>query len=396
MIALKGRSVVCYPSIAPYRELSIVSPAEGKRVIVVRSSHVSNAGRMQNTLRMLSEAGFETSAYCWDRLAEHPKFETMEGCTVRNSHVRGAYGRRSLLFYTPLWWVFEFFYLLFHRVDCIYATDIDTVVPALCVKVFKRTKVIFDVYDFFADRHTNAPELRPILGALERFCAHRADAVLVPDKARLHNFRDRLPKRLIIAENCPYDRTDPNQEKPLNADLVIFYAGAIMKYRGLEKLIYATNGLPGVRVVIAGRILDPECGALIEKADQVEFLGLVSREEAVRRTIEADAIYCYYDPVIPNNRAANSTKMFEALMCSTAVIMNSEPPTARLVAEYDCGSCLPFEDDEGLRAVIEAWSTDHALARQAGLNARRAFEERFNWERVSAPILELFQEWDFI
>jgi glycosyltransferase involved in cell wall biosynthesis len=313
---------------------------------------------------------------------------------VVNCHAPGAYKSLMLAVYVPIWWVYEFFYLLFHRVDCIYAADLDTVVPALCAGFLKRAKVIFDIHDSLAAQTQTVPKrLRPCLTFMERICARLADVVLIPDASRVEMLGRKPPKRLVVAENCPYDRIAPALRKPENKDLVIFYAGLIANYRGLEKLVRVTAGLEGVKVVIAGRILDPFYEDLFKKTPQIEYLGILSREQAQQRTFDADAVYCYYDPAKEINRRANSTKMFESFMCGTAVLANSEPPSMKLVQEHGCGSYLPFDDDEGLRDVIMRWRDNRELARQAGRNGRRLFETRYNWAVVSQPILELFREW---
>ncbi|MDX9975872.1 MAG: glycosyltransferase family 4 protein [FCB group bacterium] len=363
-----------------------------KRVVIIRSDSGVRDSRLQKELRMLVEAGFETTLLGWDREREQPKREIKDGYRIHRCHIRAKYGSKKLFLTMPLWWIYEFFFLLVHRFDAIHACDFDTVVPALLIKSIKRTPVIYDIYDFYAAKSRTVPApMRRFFGAAEQMCARWADAVVIVDASRAYLFGERPPKDFVVAMNCPYDSVDSSWRKPANGPLTIFYGGAIATFRGIEKLVELTRDLDGVRVVLAGWITNDKYRALIDGAPHVEYLGMVSYPEALKRTYECDAVYSYYDPVHEINRTANSSKMFDAFMCATAVLANGEPPAAKVVADRECGSLLPFEDDEGLRDVILRWRDDREEAQRLGRNGRRLFEEELNWEAAAEKIMGLYR-----
>jgi len=342
---------------------------------------------------MLVEAGFETTLLCWDRERECPKCERLDGYEARRCHLRAPYGNRWLFLLTPLWWVYELVFLLTHRADCIHACDFDTIVPALCVKLLKRVPVVYDIYDLYSVKSATIPGwLRGVFAKAERVCARRADAVVIVDDARRYLLGPREPRRVVVAMNCPYDAVEPEWHKPDNEHLVIFYGGLIGRYRGIEKLARVTAGLEDVRVVIAGWVTDEECGRLARESPHIDFVGTIDYDEALRHTFNADAVYSYYDPALEINRTANSSKMYDALMCGTAVLANREPPAAQIVEEYDCGALLPYDDDEALRDTIVTWRDDRALVRRLGANGREAFESSYNWPRMAERILGVYAE----
>lgn len=369
-----------------------------KRVIVIRSKPAAHCGRTLNVLRMVQEAGFEARALCWDRSRTRPSTEDLRGAPVRNSHVPGRYSSKVLLAMVPVWWIRELFYLLVHGAECYYAVDLDTGAPALAATVLRklarrRTCLVYDIADFYTAKAVALPlVLRRPLDALERFIAGQADVVVMPDAARTYLLGSTRPRRVIILPNTPYDLVDPNWKKLDREEFVLFYAGSLAPHRGIRKLVRVTEELEKVRVVIAGQTKDPERLALFERARHVEYLGLISRAEVVRRTFEADAVYSYYDPVLEINRTANSTKLYEAMMCGTPVVCNSEPPSTRVVVETGCGVCLPYDDEEGLRRTILEWRDNREAAREMGRRGRRAFEERFNWPANAQPLVEFLRE----
>ena len=363
------------------------------KLTVLRSGPALHNGRMMNEMRTFVGAGICVSAYCWDRNREFPATVEREGYLIHHCHARGGYGSKGLLLQMPLWWVHAFRWLLRERPDAVHAVDFDTVVPALVYRALRRAPVVFDVYDFFSAKSRGMPTaLKPLVSAAERFCARRADGVVIVDEARRYLLGDRPPRRLVVAENCPYDMVDPAWRKPQHGPFTIFYAGLIARYRGIRKLIRVTEGLEGVRVRVAGFIKDERYREALGAAPHVEYLGALDRQDVIRHTFDASAVYSYYDPALEINRTANSTKMFEAFMCGTPVLANSEPPSAKVVAEAACGACLPYADEDALRATITAWRDHPEEAAQFGRNGRRLFEERFDWARVSRRVLDLYRE----
>lgn len=364
-----------------------------KKVIVIRSDSGARDSRLQKELRMFVEAGYDTTLLCWDRQQEQPKHETKEGYTVHRCHLRAPYASKRLFLMMPFWWIYEFVYLLFHRVDVIHACDFDTVVPALKVGFLKRIPVVYDIYDFYSVKSSTIPApLKKLFRVAEQICARWASAVIIVDASRAYLFGKRPPKRIEVAMNCPYDSVDPAWRKPDDGPFTIFYGGAIAEYRGMEKLAEVTRDLQNVRVVLAGWITNERYQRLLDSSPHLEYVGMMSYTEALRRTYEADAIYSYYDPELEINRTANSSKMFDAFMCATPVLANSEPPAAKVVAEHDCGSLLPFHDDAGLRDTIIRWRDNRTEARRLGRNGRRLFEQELNWESAATRILAIYDQ----
>lgn len=373
-------------------------PSMSVEVLLIRSRPVADQGRYLNTLRMFREHGFTARTLCWDRQRQRPKTETIEGFFVRNARVPGAFSNRSLLFWVPLWWVYEFFYLIFHPAHCYYAADLDTAVPVLIWVKFLRLfglkpSFVFDIADFYTAKAMALPKplYRP-LNAVERLLAVQADATVIPDEARVYLLEGAQPKRLFFVPNTSYDKVKPEWEKKDNHELVLFCAGSLTPDRGVTKLIEATKGLDRVRVVFAGRAISQEQVEEFQQSPHVEYLGLIPQEEVLHRTVEADVVYSYYDPSLEINKTANSTKIFEAMMCGTAILCNSEPPSTRIVQETGCGVCLPYSDDDGLRQTIIQWRDLREITREMGRRGRKAFEERYSWPVTAAPLAAFLHE----
>jgi len=258
-----------------------------KRVVVVRSDSGTRDSRLQKELRMFVEAGFETMLLCWDRDVEHRKCETKDGYTVRRCHLRAPYASRRLFLLTPLWWAYEFLHLLTHKADCIHACDFDTVVPALLVKLLKRTRVVYDIYDFYSVKSRTIPALlKRFFRSAEHLCARAADGVIIVDASREYLLGKNLPERLAVAMNCPYDAVDPSWKKNESRLFTIFYGGLIAPYRGIRKLARVTAELDNVKVVIAGWITDDSYRELFDKSPCLLVLRSRARDQSDGQLIQ--------------------------------------------------------------------------------------------------------------
>ncbi len=369
-----------------------------KEILMIRSRPVADRGRNLNMLRMFKEMGVPASVLCWDRARQRPQRETIDGAPIYNAHLPGAFSNRSLLLWVPLWWVFEMLYLVFHPSKYIHATDLDSAVPVLLwtklMRIFgKRVTFVFDIADFYVAKAAALPKiLHAPLTWLEQFLARHADAVVIPDEARLYLLGDTKPKRLFIVPNTTYDRVKPEWHRNTSKDLVIFYGGTLTPDRGVEKLVQITEGMENIRLVIAGRAVNEEQVAWFNRKPHVSFLGLIPQEEVLQRMYAADAVYSYYDPTLEINKTANSTKTFEAMMCGTAILCNAEPPSTRIVQEIGCGVCLPYSDDDALRQTILAWRDNRHIPREMGRRGRKAFEEQLSWPMTAAALAEFLRE----
>ncbi len=296
----------------------------------------------------------------------------------------------------PVWWIFEFLFLIRHRTDCIHACDFDTLPPALAVKLLNGTKVVYDIYDIYSAKSGTIPAiLKRFFRVAEQKCARLADGVVLPDAARKPFFGDKPPARIAIAMNCPHDMVETAWKKNTSDSFRIFYGGLISRYRGIEKLVRVTAAIDNVKVLIAGWVTDESYIRLMAESDHVEFLGRLDYIDAIRLTYESDAVYSYYDPQLEINRTANSSKMFDAFMCSTAVLANSEPPSASVVKQFDCGSLLPYDDDTALSETIKLWRDNRQIARDKGRNGRTLFETELNARRQGRNILALYDQIGF-
>jgi len=168
-------------------------------------------------------------------------------------------------------------------------------------------------------------------------------------------------------------------------DFVVGFAGAFGIGRGLDILLEALSTLPpSVKVLLVG---GPEEEGRRLRA-MVETLGFRDRVrvDGYRSFRDLGPYYASMDLGVilldrrPNHQRALPNKLFDYMAHGVPVLVPDYPAMRSVVRESECGWCLASVDRRALVEILtEVQTSDERVAR--GENGRRAFLERFSWER---------------
>ena len=362
------------------------------RVVFVRSK--SPAGlepRIAKEAGTLARAGFEVHVILWDRELAYPEEETRDGIRIHRFRLRAPEGQPSLALLLPRWWAHLFFRLLRLRPDVVHAVDFDTVVPAYGAAQLAEARLVYDIFDFYAEMITAtlSDRLRGSLAKWERSMIARADAVIVPDLHRREQFGTTRPKRLVEILNVPEDRPVPRAREDPD-QFVVFYGGMIARDRGLKDLVIACEDV-GAKLVVAGHGPDEaELLNHIESSHAASYLGTIPYDEVLERTAACQVVAALYDPRVPNNRFAAPNKLFEAMMFAKPVLVSEGTLAADIVREVGCGLVVRYGDREALKKALESLMLSSSEAAAMGARGRAAFERRYNWKAMEPRLLDTY------
>lgn len=362
---------------------------------LVRSRAIDPA--VNKVAKALSENGYDVKLLVWDRLG-NTKTEKIDGYTLCRFGLKAPYDKVSAAFYLPFWWLYEFLFLLKHEETIIHACDLDTLIVAIFVKSIKKTKLCYTIYDFYADNLPNKfPRIfRKIVAIVEIFSIQFVDFLFLVDECRFEQIKGAKIKNIGYIYNSPPNYLNINQKKISNIikELKIFYAGNLHKSRGLEYVIKAVDDINNVQLIIAGGGLDKKRleNLLPDANKEIQFIGHISYEEVIKKSLECDLLFAFYDPVIPNNRYASPNKLFEAMMCGKPIIMNSEIAASKIVIEEKCGLIVPFGNINEIKEAIKKLRDSPDLRIELGENGRKAYENRYNWNIMKKRLIDAYKK----
>lgn len=371
-----------------------------RSVVILRATHLHPDPRVEKIGRALVSAGYTVQALGWDREGSLPSEETSAGFPVRRLRLLAPW--RSGLRNLPALLRFQFAltrWLDQHRAEysIIHACDFDTLLPALWAKRRWGKRVVYDIFDFYADmlRRTPGGVVQWVRKAELRGIS-RADALILADDSRFEQVKGarfaRSARRAVIY-NAPEDilaelAAQPQPEP--KAQLRLAYIGLLQLERGLLPLIAVLHRHPEWHLDLAGS--GAEQAQILRAAEglpNIVFHGQVPYQHALELNHAADVLPAFYDPAIPNHRYASPNKLFEGMMLGKPVLAARGTNVDRIIAQENCGEVLDYGDEAQLEAALLRLA-DPVYRMRLGQAARHAYEHTYGWQRMAERLTALY------
>ena len=369
---------------------------ESKTITFIRATPLVSDSRVEKETVSLSNNGFNVKILGWDREGKYVKQENCyENIQINRFKLKAPYGRPNLVLYLFIWWIYEFYWLLTNRWDFVHACDFDTLIPALLVVKIKQKKIVYDIFDFYAETlPLQTPKaVRNIVAKIERFFLQFVDIVIIVDESRKKQVEGTKIRELVYIMNTPKDMITKLDKIDENRNFIIFYGGLLAEERGLHQIINATENLDDIKIVIAGFGRgEEELKLLFQKAKNVQFIGKIPYNDVLLETMKADLLFALYDPSVPNNRYASPNKIFEAMMCKKPIIVSDSSSMANIVKKVNCGIVVAYGDIDSIRNAVLKLKNNPQLRKYLGDNGRKAYEEKYNWEIMEKRLIGIYND----
>ncbi len=349
--------------------------------------------RIQKETNSLKKNGFSVFVFGWDRKSEYPRREVINNVPYARTRIPGLYGSKLLLIILPLFWIRAIIQMIKIRPNVIHACDLDALVPALFIKMLTPTKVVYDIFDNFADKLSNVPMvLRTLIRTIDQSLMLLADTVIVTDenRRRLLNHPDAQSVHVIM--NVP-PRLSYEVNSIRQTDcLLVCYAGVIHEHRGLRVIAAALQEVDRIEAKFAGWIPREIDREFLDSQKRIQYLGKVAYEDSLQLLAECDVILALYDPSLPINRMASSNKIYEAMSVRKPVITNKETAMAKVIYEEQCGLLVPYGDKQMLKEALVRLRDEPTFREYLGSNGFNAFVKKYNWDIMEERLIELYTD----
>lgn len=367
------------------------------KILLIRSRAIDPAVR--KWAHTLSQNGYDVSVLIWDR-SKSNGIEELNNYSIHWFMLKAPYDKISIILYLPLWWMYELLFIMKNKYDVIHACDFDTLMPAIIAKKLKRSKLYYTIFDFYS---ANFPDTIPQIIKktacfLEKYGIQFSDVLFLTDEARYKQVEGAKIKSVVYIYNSPPNHEGHNLTKNSNdhSPTVLFYAGLLHKTRGLQFVVDAIEKIDNIKLVIAGtgdesKIFENLPYHLKEK---ITYLGWLSYEDVIKKTRESDIQFAFYDPQIPNNCFASPNKLFEAMMCSKPIIMNSETTASQIVLHEKCGLAVPYGNVDAIKEAILKLQNDPNLRTKLGENGRKAYITKYSWDIMASRLVKTYDQND--
>jgi glycosyltransferase involved in cell wall biosynthesis len=368
------------------------------KIVLVRSRAIDQA--VNKLAEALGRGGHSVTLLVWDRSGD-TDFESRDNCSVRKFSLGAPHDTPLVLLYLPLWWLYEFVFLLRSDCEVIHACDLDTLIMAIPVKLIRKVKLNYSIFDFYAN---NLPSgsfsilrrwIRGSIESMEKWGIGFTNVLFLADESRLQEIEGAKARQVVFIYNSPPDRmAKADRARSSRSDFVrVFYAGILVKSRGIDHMIAAVGPLEGVELVIGGT--GPESDKIRNVAQQsknIQYLGWIpSYEEVIKHTMNADILFRFSSPDLPKTKYESPNKLFEAMMCGKPVIVTDGSSMSEIVRRENCGIVVKYGDLREIREAVEMLKSDHTLRETLGRNGRIAYERKYGWGIMEKRLIMAYE-----
>jgi glycosyltransferase involved in cell wall biosynthesis len=384
------------------------------RVLICRSNPIAPDPRVEKIAHALRSFGYQASLLGWDRSGELPENAVLQVREGEDGNL--SEGEHSILIYrlpivapfghgldnlpNLLRWQWGMLGWLTRRrqdYDLIHACDFDTILPALYCKWRWGKKVVYDIFDFYADHLRATPFW---LKRLIRFVDIRAigwsDALILADDSRWEQVAGAQPKLSAVIYNSP-SQTDVPPHLYSNGGggegLRLAYIGLLQVERGLMEMLDVLHRHSEWVLDLAGFGGDEDkIRAASESLPNVHWHGRIPYDQALELSRAADVLFATYDPAIPNHRYSSPNKVFEAMMLAKPIIVARSTNMDRIIEQEKCGVVVDYGDIADLEEALLRLQKDPALRQRLGENAFQAYRSTYSWEEMGNRLKTLYSQ----
>jgi glycosyltransferase involved in cell wall biosynthesis len=285
------------------------------------------------------------------------------------------------------------------RPALVHANDYNTMWVGVAAKVLRRSRLVYDAHELWADR-SGRPEWRPWLLASEWLFVRLADRTLTvsPGVAEVMGRRYRVPAPTVVRNVPEQPSRAPLQPEGLRAGLpaLAVYVGLLAPGRGLEQAIRALAAVPGLRLRLMGRSSHEYCleltrlAAASGVADRVEYRAPVPSDAVIETIAGADLGLSLIQPICLSYELSLPNKFFEYAAAGLPIVSSDLPVIGALTREEGLGESVPPADVEAIaRAMSRLTDPEH----NAEVRERvRLFAERNTWTQERLRLEDVYRE----
>lgn len=294
------------------------------------------------------------------------------------------------------------FYLLFRKIDIVWANDLDTLPAAFLISKLRKKHLVYDSHEFFTGvpEMKNKPIIRFFWKKIEATLLHKISSKFTVSDGVASLYKQHYGVEFDVIRNFSStidieERMDlglPMVDGFSFSDSFFIYQGALNKDRGIECLIEAMGYLNGYKLLLVGSgDIESELVAMVRKkklSDKVKFAGQV--EPAILKLITPKATlgFSIELPSNDNYRFCLPNKLFDYLKAGIPTIAFENIEIKKIFCKYQIGMLVNSHDPKELADKVLGLLNNPLLLIEIKEQILHAQIE-FSWEKESRKLSKM-------
>ncbi len=289
-----------------------------------------------------------------------------------------------------------FLFLLFKKIDVLYAVDLDTIAVGGMVKIFRRITLIFDAHEYFEE----TPEVYK--RSFVKFIWSSIGHTFVPLSDRYITVNESLAlilgqlynRHFEVIYNAPIYSEIIENDIFTNEKLYILYQGVLNKGRGISETIDAMEMIKNVDLYLVGEgDLSVELREKASKSkahNRIVFLGWLSPNDMKNYTLGATLGINLLDGTCKNYYYSLANKFFDYMHQGIPSVNMDFPEYRGIINQYDVGVLVQELTPEAISIVINGLLEDKNRLHEMHVNCQNA-SQKYNWQNEEQKLVKLFK-----
>lgn len=376
-------------------------------IIIVRSLKGYPDSRVEKEIFSLSKEN-KLFLFGWNRYFNADKI-TSESVDIFGKQVNYYHynhiapiglGFKKLLLPLLRYWIAEYRFLKnnINKFDAIHACDFDTVLPALLISKKFNKKIVYDIFDYYADSHTAPKLVKIIIRKIENWVIGKCDATIICSEKRKEQICGSNPKLLEIVHNTPIKFDSINKEK-FSVDKTkcnLVYVGVLTEGRYLKEIANEISNRSDIVLHIGGwGPLSVYFKELSKKHSNIKFYGEIPYSSVLKLESACDIMTALYDPIVPNHKFAAPNKFYESVMLGKPLIMIKNTGMDCYVSKEQLGEVIDLSKTDfqsGFRSAINHLIDNRCNWNEICERAKKLYDSNFSWDQMELRLLNLYRK----
>lgn len=299
---------------------------------------------------------------------------------------------KGKLFYTEFN-IRLFFFLLFKKMDCICAIDLDTILPCYYISKLKGVKRVYDAHEYFSqlDEVISRPKIYRFWHGIEKKMIPKFKNGYTVCDGLAEEFRKDYKANYRVIRNVPM-LIDSNEQARLED--VVLYQGAVNKGRGLDKLALAMKKVNAKLWVCGNGNFMDEMRSVVHANDlsgKVFFFGMLPPAELKKRTLQAYIAINPFEKSGLNQYLSLSNKFFDYIHAGIPQVTMNYPEYKKINDQFEIAELIDDLSPEAIANAINRIINNKALYLQLKQNCLTA-KHALNWQAEKNKLLNFYEE----
>ena len=285
-----------------------------------------------------------------------------------------------------------FFYLLFKKMDCIGAIDLDTILPCYFISKIKKTKRVYDAHELFCEMKevVSRPAIYKLWKKIERFAVPKFPWGYTVNKPIADEFEKMYGVHYEVVRNIALLKEISPAEKK---ERFILYQGAVNEGRSFETLIPAFKEI-NCKLIICGD------GNFIQQAkqlvatnnlqDKVIFKGKIKPDELAVITQQAYIGITLFDDKGLSNYYSLANRFFDYLHAGIPQLCVNYPVYAEINKLLPIAQLVDDISSINLATQLNNLLTNEVLYNELQQNCLK-LRQTLNWQQEEKTLIQFYK-----